>query len=42
MPHFRIKQTRILGEIKNRKTRIQVYEIEVKNKDTRLAEKLLM
>jgi hypothetical protein len=42
MPHFKIKQTSILGEINNRKIRIQVYAIEVQNKDARLAEKLLM
>jgi hypothetical protein len=42
MPYFKIKQTGILGEINNGRTRIQVYAIEVQNKDTRLAEKLLM
>jgi hypothetical protein len=39
---FKIKQTSVTGEINNRKIRIQVYAIEVQNKDTRLAEKLLM
>lgn len=42
MPHFKIKQTSILSEINNRKIRIQVYAIEVQNKDTRQAEKQLM
>jgi hypothetical protein len=42
MTQFRIKQTSIIGEINNQKTRIQVYVVEVQNKDTRLAEKLLM
>jgi hypothetical protein len=42
MPHFKIKQTSITGEINNQKIRIQVYAFEVQNKDTRLAEKLLM
>jgi hypothetical protein len=42
MPHFKIKQTSISGEINNRKIRIHVYAIEVQNKDARLAEKLLI
>jgi hypothetical protein len=42
MSNFRIKQTSILEEINNRKTRIQVYVVEVQNKDARSAEKLLM
>jgi hypothetical protein len=42
MPHFKIKQTSITGEINNLKIRIQVYAIEVQNKNARLAEKILM
>jgi hypothetical protein len=42
MPHFKIKQTSISGEINSRKIRIQVYAIEVQSKDARLAEKLLI
>jgi CRISPR/Cas system endoribonuclease Cas6 (RAMP superfamily) len=42
MTHFKIKQTSISGEINNRKVRIQVYATEVKNKEAKLAEKLLM
>jgi hypothetical protein len=42
MAHFRLKQSRVFGEINNHKTRIQFYIVEVQAIDTRLAEKLLM